>query len=186
MKRNTFPQIMKSTAALTGSATILLLCLHRCFPQGWIFSAAISTGTTFYHFAMRLLAGWIVPRFFRNASQHQSSWFRPRPFEPALHAALKVKKWKDHMPTYDPASFSLKDNTLEQIIRASCVSEAVHEVIVLFSFIPILFSRFWGALPVFVITSLMAALFDCCFILMQRYNRPRLVRILSKKEAKTL
>jgi len=179
MKKYTFAQVMKTFAVVTGFATVILCALYYRFGQNWIFSAAISTGTTFYHFAMRLLAGWIVPRFFRDGVLYQSRWFRPLSFEPALHAALKVKKWKDRMPTYDPASFSLKDNTLAQIVCTSCVSEAVHDVIVLFSFLPIFFSCLWGALPVFLITSVLAALFDCCFILMQRYNRPRLQKLLA-------
>ena len=90
------------------------------------------------------------------------------------------------MPPYDPASFSLKHNSLEQIVYNSCVSEAVHEVIVLFSFVPLLFTFLWGAFPVFLITSLLSAAFDSCFIIMQRYNRPRLVHILAKKEASSL
>ena len=90
------------------------------------------------------------------------------------------------MPTYDPAAFSMRNNSLEQIVYNSCVSEAVHEVIVLFSFVPLLFTFLWGALPVFLITSMLAAAFDSCFVMMQRYNRPRLLRILSKKEAQSL
>ena len=176
---------MKACVLISGFATAILCSLYYRFEEGWILSSAISTGTTCYHFAMRLLVGWIVPRLLRD-TLHEKRWFRPLPFETALHRALKVKAWKDHMPTYDPASFSLKEHTLQEILRASCVSEAVHEVIVLFSFVPLLFARIWGALPVFLITSVLAALFDCCFILMQRYNRPRLIRILAKKEAKHL
>ena len=175
-------RFMKWAAVFFFLLTAAFIGLSFC--NNWALPFAITFGTCFYHFAMRLFVGTIVPCCIRHPMKHR--WFQQKFFEPKLYKKLKVKRWKDHMPTYDPASFSLKDNTLEQVIRASCVSEAVHEVIVLFSFIPILFSRFWGALPVFVITSLMAALFDCCFILMQRYNRPRLVRILSKKEATTL
>ena len=109
--------------------------------------------------------------------------FAQKAFEPRLYAVLRVKQWKDHMPTYDPASFSLRDNSLAQIVHNSCVSETVHEVIVLFSFVPLLFTLLWGTFPVFLITSVLAAAFDSCFIMMQRYNRPRLVRILSKKGA---
>ena len=83
------------------------------------------------------------------------------------------------MPTYDPESFSLKHNSLEQIVYNSCVSEAVHVVIVLFSFVPIFFTFLWDAFPVFLITSLLSAAFDSCFIILQRYNRPRLLRIIS-------
>ena len=177
---------MQSIAAVTGLSAAVLWILYSHFGHGWILTAAISVGTTFYHFAMRLLVGWLVPRVLRSDALQRSRWFRPLAFEPALYDALKVKKWKDRMPTYDPASFSLKVHSIAQVIRNCCVSEAVHEVIVLFSFLPICFARFWGALPVFVITSVLAALFDSCFVVMQRYNRPRLCRILAKKETKAL
>ena len=183
-KKPSFPTIMKCTTAVTFAATVVLALLHHCTPQGWILSAAISTGTTFYHFAMRLTVGNIVPRCIQNPMRY--AWFQPKSFEARLYEMLKVKHWKDRMPTYDPASFSLRDNTLEQIVDNSCVSEAVHEVIVLFSFVPMLFTFFWGAFGVFLITSMLAAAFDSCFVMMQRYNRPRLLRILSKKEAQSL
>ena len=180
MKGN-FPKIMKATAAVTALATAGLAAAYHYFPVGWILSAAITTGTTFYHFAMRLTVGTLVPRCIRNPMKYQ--WFHQKAFEPRLYAALQVKQWKDRMPTYDPASFSLRDHSLEQIVHNSCVSEVVHEVIVLFSFIPLFFSLQWGALFVFLVTSILSALFDSCFILMQRFNRPRLLRILNKKEA---
>ena len=180
MKSN-FPTVMKVTTAAMALTTAVLMALYRHFPYDWVLSSAISTATTFYHFAMRLIVGAIVPLCVKNPMKNR--WFHQKAFEPKLYALLRVKQWKDHMPTYDPASFSLRHNSMEQIAYNSCVSEAVHVVIVLFSFVPILFTYFWGALPVFLITSVLAALFDSCFVVMQRYNRPRLVRILAKKEA---
>ena len=179
-----FPKIMKAIAAVTALATAVLAIAYHFAPNGWVLSAAITSGTTFYHFAMRLIVGTIVPYCVKNPMQRR--WFQQKTFEAELYRKLKVKQWKDHMPTYDPASFSLRDNPLEQIVYNSCVSEAVHAVIVLFSFVPLFFALFWGALPVFLITSVLSAAFDCCFIIMQRYNRPRLLRILTKKEAKVL
>ena len=165
------------SALLTG----ILVLLHCIFPQGWLLTVAISTGTTCYHFAMRLIVGAIVPQFV--AHPMKCRWFQQKAFEPELYKTLRVKQWKDHMPTYNPASFSLKENSLDQIVHNCCVSEAVHEVIILFSFVPLLFTFLWGAFPVFLITSILSALFDCSFVIIQRYNRPRLVRILTKKEA---
>ena len=179
-----FPKIMKATAAVTGLATAVLAAACCFFPSSWILSLAITTGTTFYHFAMRLIVGTVVPYCVKNPMQRR--WFQQKAFEPDLYRKLKVKLWKDHMPTYDPASFSLQSNSMEQIVHNSCVSEAVHEVIVLLSFIPLLFTFLWGTFPVFLITSVLSAAFDCCFIIMQRYNRPRLLRILTKKEASGL
>ena len=184
MKKSNFPLVMEAITAVTALVTVILAVAYRFFPSDWVLSAAITTGTTFYHFAMRLVVGSIVPHCIHSPMKRR--WFAQKSFEPRLYEALQVKQWKDHMPTYDPAAFSLRSNSLEQIVYNSCVSEAVHEVIVLFSFLPILFTFLWGALPVFLITSLLAAAFDSCFIVMQRYNRPRLLRILAKKEAKPL
>ena len=181
-KSISFPAVMKSAAVIALVLTVAFSLLCRLFPTGWILSAAISAGTTCYHFAMRLQVGTIVPRCIRHPMNRR--WFQQKSLEPKLYETLKVKRWKDHMPTYDPASFSLRENTLAQIVDNCCVSEAVHEVIILFSFVPLLFTLLWGAFPVFLITSLLAAAFDSCFVIMQRYNRPRLVQTLSKKEAK--
>ena len=182
--KNNFPKVIKSTTAIAALATTVLAIIYHFIPCDWLLSAAITAGTTFYHFAMRLLVGTVVPRCIKKPMARR--WFLQKHFEPRLYAFLRVKQWKDRMPTYDPASFSLHHNSLEQIVLNSCVSEAVHEVIILFSFIPILFTFLWGALPVFLITSILSSLFDGCFVVMQRYNRPRLLRILSKKEAQGL
>ena len=180
-KTVSFPLVMKSTALITLALTVVFACLFRFSNISWLLDVAITTGTTFYHFAMRLIVGTVVPLCVTHPMEKR--WFHQKPFEPKLYDTLKVKRWKDRMPTYDPASFSLKENTLEQIVDNCCVSEAVHEVIILFSFVPLLFTLLWGAFPVFLITSLLAAACDSCFAIMQRYNRPRLVRILEKKEA---
>lgn len=181
-KHHFFPTVMKSTAAAAFLLTAVFSLLYRLTGWGWILSGAITAFTCCYHFAIRLLVGTLVPHWIRNPMQHR--WFHPKAFEAKLYEVLKVKCWKDHMPTYDPASFSLRENTLEQVVHNCCVSEAVHEVIILFSFVPLVFAHWWDAFPVFLITSVLAALFDCSFALIQRYNRPRLVRILAKKEAK--
>ena len=181
-QQNRFPIVLKTTTIITAAVSLLLALLYHLWTQAWLLSAAISTVTTCYHFAMRLAVGHIVPHCIPVGAE-SSHWFRQKAFERKLYKILKVKQWKDHMPTYNPVSFSLKHNTLEQIVYNSCVSEAVHEVIILFSFIPLLFTLMWGTFPVFLVTSILAALFDSCFVMMQRYNRPRLLRILSKKEA---
>lgn len=181
-KTLSFPLVMKSTAFIALLLTAVFAWLYRFSRQDWFLTVAISTGTTFYHFGMRLLVGAIIPRCIRHPMKHR--WFRQAVFEPGLYKVLRVKQWKDRMPTYAPASFSLRENTLEQIVDTCCVSEAVHEVIILFSFVPLLFSLLWGAFPVFLITSVLAAAYDSCFAIMQRYNRPRLVRIIQKKGAK--
>ncbi len=177
MKTITFPVIMIATALLSGVLTLLFALLHRHFAAGWLLSVAITFFTVFYHFAMRLAVGSLVP----NRFSHRSTWFQPMGFEAGLYEKLQVKKWKDRMPTYDPRLFSLKENTLEAIVNHMCQAEVVHEIIILLSFIPLLFSLFWDAFYVFLITSLLSALLDLSFVMIQRYNRPRILRLTQKR-----
>ena len=182
-KKISFSVFMKSAAIVTFLITVLLSVLYCVYPYGWLLSCAISFGTTAYHFCMRLLVGYSVLKITRYSFNHRNRWFSPKKWEANLYRFLRVKQWKHSMPTYDPSAFSIKEHTPEQVIRNMCGAEIVHEIIILFSFIPISFSLLFGEFPVFLITSFLAALYDSIFVIMQRYNRPRLVRILNKQEA---
>lgn len=176
--RNCFPAVMKTAAAVLAAATAVLIAIHMHTPNSIALSAAISCGTTCYHFAMRLLVGTLVPPVKGNAK-----WFRPRKWEIPLYRFLRVKHWKKHLPTYDPRQFSLKEYTPEQIVQNMCGAEVVHEVIMVCSFLPMLAVPLFGQFAVFFITSLLSALFDSLFVIAQRYNRPRMERIAQKSKA---
>ena len=180
MEKLTFPQVMKGSAAISGCLTAVLVLAWRHCPSGFLLTLCITFGTTFYHFAMRLMVGTIVPWLAKGRIFGTEDWFRQREWEPTLYKRLRVKSWKDRMPTYDPGSYSLKENTLSQIITNMCVSELVHQVIVILSFLPLLVIPYLGGWPAFVITSVLAACLDTSFVILQRYNRPRLQRILQK------
>lgn len=180
-KKNYFPPVIKAVTVNLALATVFFGLLYHVYHRQWMLTAAISVGTTCYHFAIRLIVGLLVPQ---GRLDHRSKWFRPRSWEDPFYKILKVKSWKTCLPTYDPSGFSLKENTLSCIIRNTCGAEVVHEVIMVCSFVPLLFTFLFGAFPVFLITSILAALFDSLFVIIQRYNRPRLVRILEKQEAK--
>ena len=53
-------------------------------------------------------------------------------------------------------------------------------LIIVFSFLPVFAAIPFGSLPVFVITSVLAACYDAIFVVMQRYNRPRIMRLIEK------
>ena len=93
-----------------------------------------------------------------------------------------MNKWKKHIPSYSPETFSLKHHSLEEIIQATCQSEIVHELILIFSYLPILLTIFFDSFLVFLITSIIASLIDLTFVIVQRYNRPRLIRLLTRKK----
>ena len=142
-----------------------------------LFSVAVTFGTIFYHLAMRLTIGGLIDAKYHNHMDYTKKWFRERAFEKKLYQALKVKKWKKWLPTFNPEDFDLKNRSVEEIIQVSCQAEVVHEVIMPFSFVPIVFSIWLGSPGVFIITSCAAFLFDSIFVIMQRFNRPRLMRL---------
>ncbi len=67
-----------------------------------------------------------------------------------------------------------------------CQSEIVHAVIILLSFVPLPGTIPFGAFPVFLLTSLAAALTDTVFVIVQRYNRPRVIRLAEMQEKKQM
>jgi len=59
-------------------------------------------------------------------------------------------------------------------------AELIHELMFIFSLVPIAFSIYFGDLYIFVPTSIVAMMFELCFIIVQRYNRERLVKLNTK------
>ena len=181
MKKSKFALTMQVTAVCTVVLTTLFSLLHYYFEQPALLSLAITFGTTCYHFSMRLLVGALVP----NDFDYHRRWFHCSSFETGLYKKLRLKQWKGQLPTYNPRLFSLQDNSLEQIVRNMCQAEVIHEVIILCSFIPLLFSMVWDSFGVFLITSVLAACFDALFVMLQRFNRPRIIKMLEMQSRRS-
>lgn len=145
-----------------------------------LYSIAITVGTTFYHFAMRLVVGYIIDIKFHNHMDYTKKWFRERKFEPKIYNMIGIKKWKKRIPSFNPNDFLLEKHFITDIIQVTCQAEIVHEVIMVLSFVPVIFSVYFGAMEVFLITSCIAFLFDSIFVILQRYNRPRLMKLIKK------
>lgn len=169
---------MKRMTWLSLLLTGIFAVLHGAAESGVMLTLAITFGTTSYHLAMRLLVGAVINRLLNNHVDYRRKWFRVSAVEQKLYQKLKVKKWKGKMATYDPGSFDRKIHSWDEIAQATCQAELVHEVIILFSFLPVFAAIPFGALPVFVATSVLAAGFDAMFVVMQRYNRPRILKLV--------
>ena len=174
-------KLVKGIALGTLIATILLTILYRFSPTGIILSLAISAGTTCYHFAMRLAVGSLYDLFMANRADYRKAWYQLKPWEPTLYEKLHVKDWKGKMPTYNPNLFNPRKHSWDEIAQAMCQSELVHETIVVLSFLPIFASIWFGSIGVFIITSMFGAFIDMLFVIMQRYNRPRIIEIVDRK-----
>ena len=174
------PRVMKTVTIFSLSLTVVMSALYFWLGSGIYLTFAITFGTTFYHFAIRLSVGFICNIVMNNRADYTKWRYRVGLCEYELYKFLHVKKWKDKMPTYNPENFSVKNHTLDEIAQVMCQSETVHEANVLLSFVPILAAKFFGAFYVFLITSVCGAVFDLLLVIVQRYNRARAVKIISK------
>lgn len=173
-------KVMKWTTICSFLLTLVFIGMVFAEVQ-WAIPIAITFGTCFYHLSMRLLVGHFINYKMRNRADYTKSWYQLRAFEPPLYKVLRVKKWKSNMPTYAPATFDPKLHSWEEIAQAMCQAEIIHEVIAVLSFLPLLAAIPFGALGVFVITSVLSAMYDLSFVIIQRYNRPRIIKLIKKE-----
>ncbi len=103
---------------------------------------------------------------------------------------FKVSKWKDYLPSINfTAGFSKRhivENSsayFEQFIREMNMSESNH----IRSILSTLVFAIWNPLNMFLLVMALSVLIQAPFIIIQRYNRPRMVAILESvkiREAK--
>lgn len=140
----------------------------------------ITIGVALYHFVMRLVVGTVVNLIMKNKANHNSVWFREKRFEKKLYNLLRVRKWKKYIPTYSPDTFDTNKKTVKEIVSATCQAEIVHEVIMVLSLLPIAVIPFLGGAAAIFITSFLSMLIDFVFVILQRYNRPKLLRVMER------
>jgi len=144
----------------------------------------IVTFTIMYHFWVRIIMG-NVSKVFKKHLNYRQAFFKERSFENGLYKFLRVKDWKGKALTYNPESFSLKEHSLEEIANTMTKSEIDHWINEIISLTSILFSLMWPELFwAFLISAIVAMIFDSQFIIIQRYNRPRVVNIIEKQSKK--
>ena len=76
----------------------------------------------------------------------------------------------------------MKEHSLEEIANTMTKSEVDHWINEAISISTIFFSLIWGQFLIFFITALAAMIFDSQFIIIQRYNRPRVLKVLERME----
>ena len=177
-------KIVKGIAAFSLAATVILAISYKVTSSGILLSLAITSGTIAYHFVMRLMVGLALHATMRNKADYRKRWYQVSKREMAVYEKLKVKQWKRRMPTYDPALFDPRLHTWEEIVQAMCQAELVHETIAVLSFLPIAAGVWFGEFPVFIVTSVLSAACDMVFVIMQRYNRQRVTKLLNRKSVR--
>lgn len=103
-----------------------------------------------------------------------------------IYDALQIRRWKDGFPDMSVLIPSLIPSKklppiftaaqIESMIRETCVAEWIHELLCLFGFGCVFL---WKGIGGWLV-SVLYALGNLPYILIQRYNRPRLVNLLRK------
>ncbi len=166
---------------------VSILCAAVCFSLYYgnktdrdaVLWAGIVAFMLVYHLWGRILMGTVSKRF---PLKYTHPFFRERAFEKRFYGFLQVKKWKGSALTYDPSAFSLEVHSFDEIAYNMTKAETDHWMNALISLGSLLFSLLWGEAWIFAITAFLAMLFDAQFILIQRFNRPRVLRILEKQK----
>jgi len=151
------------------------------YKNGVVLWTGIVAFTIMYHFWVRIIMG-NVSKLFQKHINYNGWWFKERCFEKQLYKLLRVKKWKGKALTYNPESFSLKEHSLEEIANTMSKSEVDHWINEVISLTTMFFTIPWGAFWIFFVQAIVAMIFDSQFIIIQRYNRPRIVKILEKEK----
>lgn len=173
--------VMRMATAFCFVSTVVTSILFFYFNRDIYQTLAITFGTTAYHLGIRLWVGFLYNVIMKNQADYTNKWFQVHSWEKSLYQYLKVKHWKNKMPTYTPEVFSIKNHTWHEIAQAMCQSELVHETNMILSFLPLIAVKWFGSFYVFLITSICGAIFDLVFVIMQRYNRARIVKLALRK-----
>ena len=171
-------KFLKAAPVVFLIGTIVAVFLYQKTFSGIWLTLAITFGTTAYHFIMRWIVAFIYNSIMHNRADYRKRWYRVGEAEKNFYEKLCVKKWKKFMPTYNPNLFDPRQRTWDEIAQATCQAELGHETIVVLSFAPILAGYWLGGYAAFIITSVLAAMFDMIFVIMQRYNRQRILKLI--------
>ena len=173
---------MYSVIVITAITAIVCFVLYygNFNKNGTVLWTGITAFTIMYHFGVRIIMG-NASKLLKKHISYKQKWFKERKFEKKLYKILKVKNWKDKALTYNPESFSLENHSLDEIANTMAKSEVDHWINEAISVSTIFFSLIWGEFWIFLITALAAMIFDSQFIIIQRYNRPRIVKLIERK-----
>ena len=138
--------------------------------------------TITYHFEGRLLMGKVTEHM---PIRYDQWWFDEKPFEKKVYSIIRVRKWKDKALTYNPELFKFKNYSVEEIANHMAKAETDHWINELISLSTLLFGLIWGEFWIFAISCVVGMLFDAQFIAIQRYNRPRMKRLIKKEKERT-
>lgn len=147
----------------------------------------------FRYLAITGLLSFFVGRALPKEWFHYDQYpYRTFSFEQSgkIYDALKIRKWKDRVPDMSrifpmwipskKLGTSLDVEQVEQMLLETCIAECIHTLLGIAGFVCVLL---WDG-PGGWVMSLLFLLGNIPFCMIQRYNRPKFVRILRRLETK--
>ncbi|MGN1411528.1 MAG: hypothetical protein ACI4WH_03330 [Oscillospiraceae bacterium] len=144
------------------------------------------------HFGVAYIITHLPQDFQNKCFNYKNRFFIVKNSEVKLYKKIKLPKWKDSLPQYN-VDFNKKNlqtnitiDYLTQFIFITCRAEIIHISIAILGYISLLFcfvtstNDFW----LFFSIATIIGLGNIPFVLIQRYNRYRLVNVLNKKYMK--
>ena len=134
--------------------------------------------------------GRLIPKQWLNPD---SRWFRSFPWEEngRVYDRLKIRTWQNRVPDMSrilprciPPKRLPPEPTiavLQQMLQETCAAEATHLLLCL---VGLGCLNIWPSIGGVVLYCLYVLLANLPFVLIQRYNRPRLRRLLQRLQAK--
>ncbi len=153
------------------------------FVQCFLYLAVLGTASFF--------VGRLLPK---DWFSYEKPLFRCLPFEREgqIYNKLGVRRWKELLPDMSvlfpalmPSKKLPKDLTVEHLelmIQETCVAEWTHWLLCIAGFGCVLV---WDGLGGWLVSLLYVLVANLPYIIIQRYNRPKLVRILHRLQAKS-
>lgn len=134
------------------------------------------------------LVRFLVPKRFFN----ENAWlFRERKFEGPLYRKIKVTKWKDKLPDAgklinfqrDSLPCDIDESYINRFITECCIAELGHLSVGIIGFTSLFFvflipgNNKLEHLGIFLLLSVLDLGIQMLFVIIQRYNRPRLIKL---------
>lgn len=135
---------------------------------------------------------FLIGRFFpRNLIKHNKFPFKSFKWEKEgqIYNYLKIKKWKTKLPDASillnriiPKIYPkkrMKNKEVDKaiiLLKESCIAEGTHKLVSILGFGCILIWKSIGGVTI----SIVFYLFNVPFVIIQRYNRPRFLKLVNK------
>lgn len=164
---------MKIRKYITPIVLFLILALSVVFAfiyRNWI-SMFVASEMILFHF----LPPFVIPFSVIAYKTKSPFWFKQSKFDKWFYKKIKIREWKNKVPSYDDSLFSLKMRSKEQIIKGMIQSGNVHLFLIFLSFVPIILGKYFSHYTEMIIMAVIFSIVHIPFVVIQRFNIPRVV-----------